>query len=117
MTSRNKSGDVLVEYNGCTFVYDFSDFSSVLGAHAKFFFVFIPRIILRLLMSNAQFAPFYIQFQNNYFHLVANAANFGWMLDFFGPRQIRNINQPVDSFFQFHKNTKVGKVAYGSGMT
>jgi hypothetical protein len=38
------------------------------------------------------------------------------MFDFLAPRQVTDVDKSVNTFFQFNKNTKIGKVTNGSSM-
>jgi hypothetical protein len=38
------------------------------------------------------------------------------MLDFLGPGEVRDMNEPIHTFFQLHEDTEVREVANSSGM-
>src|SRR5690606_22919084 len=117
MSCRNKSNNITVELYGSTFVNHIGNGGRMGGSYCKFLFVFIPRVSFSLLMAQTQLTPFHIQLKNNNFQFVSNIGKFAWVLYFLRPGKVRYIYQPVNSFFQFYKNTKVCEVSDNSRMS
>ena len=57
-----------------------------------------------------------IEFQHHYVQLVADFAEFRRMFDFLGPREVGDVNQAVNAFFDFNEHAEVGEVANFGGV-
>ena len=84
------------------------------GTFTKILGIFIPWVGCGLFVTQAQLTSFNVQFQ--YFNLqsIAYGNKLGWVLDFLGPRKVRNVDQTVDSFFQLYEYAEVGEIPYDS---
>src|ERR1035438_7866629 len=71
----------------------------------------VPHIGLKLLHAQGQAALVGFNGQYDGLHLVALLQHFGRMLHALGPAQVADVDQPVDSVFDFDERAEVGQVA------
>ncbi len=85
------------------------------GTYGKLSFEGIPRIVFELFVAQRQTAVVLVDFQNLDFDGIADLGEFAGVLDLFGPREIGDVDQTVNTFFQFNEYAEVGEVAdFGS---
>ena len=100
--------------NGCMSSFNLHHRGLVDASHGKDAFKHFPGILLDLLVSQAHATIFLVKFKNDNLNFITHIAELGRMLDLFGPAQIRDVNQSINSFFKLHEQAKVGEVANGS---
>ena len=97
------------------FVHELGDGALVYGTYGKLSFEGIPRIVFELFVAQRQTAVVLVDFQNLDFDGIADLGEFAGVLDLFGPREIGDVDQTVNTFFQFNEYAEVGEVAdFGS---
>ena len=97
-------------YNG-TLIQHFDDSSFVNRTYSEYCFEYIPRIVFQLLVTQAQTTVFLVDFQNYYIDVCTNLSEFRRMFDLLSPRQVRDVDQSVNTFFDFYEYTEVSEVA------
>ena len=75
----------------------------------------LQHVRLQLLDAERQPLVLGIDLEDDRLDLVALFEYFARMLDALGPRQVRNVNQAVDSFLDFDEGAEVREVAYRAG--
>src|ERR1022692_2982312 len=80
-------------------------------AHAVLLEEGVPHIGLQLLHTQRQAALVRLDGQYDGLHLVALLQDFGRMLHALGPAQVADVDQSVDSVFDFDEGAEVGQVA------
>src|ERR1017187_7937767 len=80
-------------------------------AHAVVLEEGVPHIGLQLLHTERQAALVRLNGQYDGLHLVALLQHFGGMLHPLGPAQVADVDQSVDSVFDFDEGAEVGQVA------
>ena len=71
----------------------------------------IPRILLQLLVTQAETTVLGIHFQNNHVDRLTNFGELGRMFDFLGPGEVRDVDQAVNTLFELNEDTEVGMPA------
>jgi Zn-dependent M32 family carboxypeptidase len=61
-------------------------------------------------VTEAQTPVFGINIEYDNFYLFADLGKFRRMFDLFRPGKVGNMDQAIDAFFEFDKNTEVGKI-------
>jgi len=107
----NKSIDIVIKLNECTITGDscylaLDHITQTVQAVNIF-----PRILGKLLHTQGNTLILNINLDNNRVHFVALLNHFTRMVNFTGPAHIRNMNHPVNAFFEFHKSTIGCKVS------
>src|SRR6478736_3377553 len=74
----------------------------------------LPWIFLYLLHAETDPTCLWIHAQHFNINSVTRIDDFAWMLDAFGPAHFRNVNQPFDSIFKFHKSAVISNARYSS---
>src|ERR1022692_2100737 len=80
-------------------------------AHAVLLEEGVPHIGLQLLHTQRQATLVRLNCQYDGLHLVALLQDFGRMLHALGPAQVADVDQSVDSVFDFDEGAEVGQVA------
>ncbi len=78
---------------------------------------YVPRILFKLLVTQAQTAVFFIDFQYLNLDFCSDLRKFRRVLDFLRPRKVGDMNQTVYAFFDLDEYTEVCKVTYFGMMT
>ena len=73
-----------------------------------------PRIILQLLKTNADFFGFRVDTQHLDFNLLALGKDLAGIGHFLGPREITDVEQSVNPFFNLHKGAVIGQVPHNT---
>ncbi len=79
--------------------------------YSEYSFEYIPGVFFELLVTEAQATVFLVDFQNLYVDVGTNLSEFRRMLHLLGPRQVRDVDQTVNTFFDFYEYTEVSEVA------
>src|SRR6476620_12397332 len=74
----------------------------------------LPWIFLYLLHAETDPTCLWIHAQHFNINSVTRIDDFAWMLDAFGPAHFRNVNQPFDSIFKFHKSAIISNARHSS---
>ena len=95
-----------------TFVQHLDDSTFVNRVHREYGFKHIPRVLFKLLVTQAQTTVFFVDFQYLNLDFCANLREFRRMFDLLGPRKVGDMNQAVYAFFYLNEYAEVCKVAY-----
>ena len=63
-------------------------------------------------MAEAQAAVCLVDFEDNNIKLCAQLRELRRMLNFLRPREVRDVHETINAFFQFNEYAEVGEVAY-----
>src|SRR5947209_5733205 len=74
-----------------------------------------PALFL-LLVSKTETAVLSVNFKNNNIHLITNLTELTWVLQTFCPRKVADVNEAVNTFFQFSEHTERLKMLNCSSM-
>ena len=96
--------------NYSTLIQHFDNSTFVYRTYCKYSFKYIPRIFFELLVAKAQATVFLVDFQNLYVDVCTNLSEFRRMFNLLRPRQVRDVNQAVNTFFDFNEYTEVSEV-------
>ena len=72
----------------------------------------LPRIFGELLDADGDALILLVDLEHLRFDLVALLDELGGMVDLAGPGEVAHVDHAVEAFFQFHKRTVAGEVAY-----
>ena len=93
-----------------TLIQHFDDSTFVYRTYSKYSFEYIPRIFFQLFVTKAQATVFFVDFQYLNFDICTDLSEFRRMFYFLSPRQVRDVDQSVYTFFDFHEYTEVSEV-------
>ena len=79
-------------------------------------FEYVPRILFQLFVTQAQSSVVLVDFKNYNIDLSTDLSEFCRMFYFLRPRQVRDVDQSVNSFFDLYEYTEVREVTHDSFM-
>ena len=106
MTHGSETFNTVGKSNSGTLVVDVGDSALLDAANGKERFVNIPRILLELLVTEAETTVFGIDFENNNLNGVTNLGELGRMLNLLAPAQVADMDEAVNTFFKFNKDKR-----------
>ncbi len=71
----------------------------------------IPRILLELLVTEAETTVLLVDIENDNINVSTNLSELAGMLDLLGPREIRDMDEAVDTLLKLCKDAEAGEVA------
>ena len=92
-------------------IQHFDDSTFVYRTYSEYSFEYIPRILFELLVAEAQTTVFLVDFQNHYVDVCTDLSEFRRMFNLLRPRQVRDVDQTVNTFFYFYEYAEVSEVA------
>ena len=75
-----------------------------------------PRILLELLVTQAQTTVLLVDVENDNVNGSVNLGELARVLDLLGPRQVADVNQALNTLFHLNKDAEVGEVAHLGGV-
>ena len=99
-----------------TFFHEFGDGALVNGAYAVLFFKGVPGVVFELLVTEAEATVFLVDFEDLNFDGRTDLSEFAGVFDLLGPREVRDVDQAVNSFFEFYEYAEVSEVANLGGV-
>ena len=74
-------------------------------------FEYVPRILFELLVTERETTVVLVDVENNNFDVGANLSEFRGVLNLLSSREVSDVDEAINTFFEFNKNTKVSEVA------
>ena len=90
---------------------NFGDRAFVYATFREHRFEYIPRILFDLLVSEAETTVVLVDFEDLHLDGSAHLREFAGVLHFLRPREVGDVDQAVNTFFEFYEHTEVGEVA------
>ena len=94
-----------------TLIQHFDDSTFVYRTYCEYSFEYIPGVFFELLVTEAQATVFFVDLQHLYIDIRTDLSKFGRMFNLLSPRQVRDVDQTVNTFFNFYEYTEVSEVA------
>jgi len=76
------------------------------------FLKYIPRIFFQLLVAEAQATVVLVDCENFNFDISTDLSEFARVFDLLSPREIADVDETVNAFFDFNEYAEVSEVAY-----
>ena len=105
-----ESIDSFFQLNKGTSIGDFYNLSGQACSNRIFFGNGVPRIVSYLLQSQGNTASLDVITQNHALYLITNLHHVRSLVNLLYPRELADVSQAFDSFFQLDEGTKVGEL-------
>ena len=116
MTHRGEGLDVVRQDDGGALVVHVDNLALMDAANGEEGLVDIPRILLELLVTEAQTAVFGIDLKDHNLNLLTDLGKLGGVFDLLAPAEVADVDKTVDTFLELDEDTEVGEVAHGGGV-
>ena len=95
---------------------EFADGTLVHAATGKDGLVGLPRILLELLVTEAQTTILLVDVENDNVDGSVNLGKLARVFNLLGPGQVTDVDQTLNALFHLNKDTEVGEVAHLGGV-
>ena len=101
----------LVESDNGALVHHLGNLTVMDSAGLVDLLVLVPRILLKLLVAEAQTTVLLVDLQDDDLNLGTHCCELRRMLHLLGPRQVRDVDKTIDTLLELYEDTEVGEVA------